>query len=97
MYRVNNRRGSCTEAVQPLQTEALERSWRTRLLPREEAERYPYADEPGLGHRRPQQANEPLLLRKPETDEYQLGPRLTTACLILSNSAGSSSNPNGGQ
>ena len=63
--------GLVPEAVHPLETEALERNGCARLLPREEAERYPHAHEPGLGHLVSQQANQPLLFRKAKADEDQ--------------------------
>jgi hypothetical protein len=59
------------EAVHPLEPEALQQRGRARLLARKEAERNPHADEPGLGQLGPQQADEPLLLRKPQTHQDQ--------------------------
>lgn len=38
------------KTVNPLETDALQGGGRARLVTRKEAERYPDADEPGLGH-----------------------------------------------
>ena len=66
--------GLVPEAVHPLETEALQDNGCARLLPREEAERYPHAHEPGFGQLVPEPANQLFLLRKAKTNQDQRRP-----------------------
>ena len=70
---------------------------RARLIACEEAERDADAGEPGAGQLGPQQADDALLLGKTKTDKHQSGRAARSVRRIRSSSAGSSSNPNGGQ
>ncbi len=66
--------GLVPKAVHPLETQALQDSWCARLLPGEEAERYPHAHEPGLGQLVAEPADQLFLLRKAKTNQDQRRP-----------------------